>query len=315
MKLRISLAQLTIAVLFFSFLFGISCSRENSSTTPEDEIKASRISSESNADGEIVFNDVFDNVMGPNDNVGMTGTGIFGQRVNTDPGISARPDTLPPCVSVTVTYLNPPAPFPIRIVIDFGSSNTGCICRDGRVRRGKIITEYTNRLIIPGAIATTTFENYYVDSLKVEGTHIIKNTSSPVSITPPPDRIFTVDVVNGKLTRPNGNYFSWSSHKVITQTEGLATPNIPIDDVFKIEGTAQGQVFRDNMLVAWQSTTIEPLIKRFNCRWIVKGKIRTRRVASSTNNTWEAILDFGNGTCDNLATITINGVTYNITLR
>ena len=61
-------------------------------------------------------------------------------------------------------------------------------------------------------------------------------------------------------------------------------------------------------------TAIEPLFKRFNCRWIVKGRVRTIRANTNTNSPWVAVLDFGAGNCDNQAVITINGVSHQITL-
>ena len=73
---------------------------------------------------------------------------------------------------------NPPEStrfFPVKVVIDFGT--TGCRGLDGHYRKGKIITEYTNRLIVPGAFATTRFDGFYVDTIKVEGIHKITNTS------------------------------------------------------------------------------------------------------------------------------------------
>src|SRR6266536_2849541 len=151
MKLKFSPLQITLAVLIFALLILGSCSKENSrNEDPLQEEQASLISSESDGEAEMIFNEVFDDAMGPSDEVGMAGTGIFGRAATTLPGDVARPDTLPPCVTVTVTHLNPPNIFPIRIVIDFG--NTGCLCRDGRVRKGRIITEYTNRLLYPGAV-------------------------------------------------------------------------------------------------------------------------------------------------------------------
>jgi hypothetical protein len=46
----------------------------------------------------------------------------------------------------------------------------------------------------------------------------------------------------------------------------------------------------------------------------VKGRIRTIRINSLPTSPWVAVLDFGNGNCDNLAIITINGVPHQITL-
>ena len=308
MKLKFGLLNLLITSLFFSLFLFSSCQKENSQSG-ELESQASIASSEADSEAEMVFNQVFDDVIGVNDEVGMAGTGIFGKSAPGDPignNTTARPDSTR-CFTVTVTHLTS-APFPVRIVIDFGT--TGCLGRDGRVRKGKVIIEYTNRLIFPGAIATTTFDGHYVDDIKVEGTHKITNTST-VNV----NRQFTVDVINAKLSKPNGNFTQWNSQKVITQFEGLSTPNLPFDDIFKIEGSSSGNAKRGNLLVAWQSSITVPLIKRFNCRWIVQGRVRTVRVNNNTTSPWVAILDFGTGTCDNQATITINGVTHQISLH
>lgn len=297
MKLKHFPVKLT-AITFFSILvFFTACQKENSSSATDDqqELEASRVSGESDGEAEIVFNGIFDDAFGVNDEVGISGTGVFGR-------VTACPD-------VTIVRLNPPQAFPVKIILDFG--NPGCVGRDGHLRRGKIITEYTNRLIVPGAMATTTFDGFYFDSTKVEGTHKITNTGS--NATTPISRQFTVDVTAGKLTKPNGNFIEWNSHKVITQIEGLGT-NIPLDDIFRIEGSSNGKVKRGNLLVRWESNITEPLIKRFNCRWIVKGRIRIVRANTSTTGPWVAVLDFGQGTCDNQATVTINGTTHQITL-
>jgi hypothetical protein len=308
MKNALSLTRLLAGSLFFSLLIMVSCKKEQSGAG-DTEAQASKVSSESEAQAEIVFNGIFDDVMGVNDDVGIAGTGIFGRSNPGDPNgnnTMQRGDSIH-CFTVTVIHLTT-APFPKRIIIDFGT--TGCVGRDGHVRKGKIIIDYSNRLIIPGASATTTFDNFYIDNIKVEGTHIITNTSGANTAL----RQFTVTVTNGKLTWSNGNYIQWNSQKVITQMDGLATPN-PLDDIFKIEGSSHGTALRGNLLVAWQSTITVPLIKKFNCRWIVSGRIRTVRINTSNTSPWIAILDFGNGTCDNQATLTINGVTYQITLH
>ena len=298
MTRRISLTHLATLTFFFSLLMVSSCQKESSQTGSDEQqqTEASQVSSESDGESEIVFNGIFDDAIGVNDEVGIGGTGVFG-RVNA-------------CPDVTITHPNAPAVFPIRVVMDFGVN--GCRGTDGHYRKGKIITVYTNRLLIPGAMATTEFDGFYFDSLKVEGRHKITNTS-PAVATQPPARQFTVDITDGKLTRPSGNYIEWNSHKIITQTEGLLT-NIPIDDIFKVEGSARGKVKRGTLIVLWESSITEPLVKRFNCRWIVKGRVRTVRANTSPTGPWVAVLDFGAGTCDNQATITINGIPHQITL-
>jgi hypothetical protein len=285
-----------IAVLLgFLAISIVACQKEKSTTqdpVEQYEMNVSKLSSESDTEAEIIYDGIFDDAMGVNDEVGMGGMGIFG-RLNA-------------CPTVTVTRPNAPAPFPVRVVLDFG---TGCVARDGHYRKGKIIHVYTNRLIIPNAVAETAFDGFYFDSTKVEGTMRIKNTTEPTS-----GPRYQINVTNGKLTRPNGNFISWNSEKVRTQIEGVLTPLIPMDDAFRITGAARGQVKRDTTLVGWNATIVEPLVRRNNCRWIVQGTVRTVRENATTGTRFVGLINYGAGTCDNAATVTINGVTYNITL-
>jgi hypothetical protein len=307
MKSRFNLTQVAILSFFFVLLIVSSCAKETSqSGTDAQEEELSKAIGESDAEAQSTYNGLFDDVMGVNNEVGVAGSGVSYGRLDTMTPVAR-------CFTVTITH--PTAnPFPVIVVMDFG--NIGCSGPDGRVRRGKIITEYTNRLIYPGAIATTNFDRFYVDDIHVEGTHKITNISLiPV---PPANLImkYNVEVINGKLSKPDGNYLEWKSNKTITQVEGSSTPFYPRDDAFETTGGASGLVKRSNLLVRWESTITEPLLRRMTCQWIVKGRIRTVRanLPDPNNSRWVAVLDFGTGNCDNLATITINGVTRQITL-
>lgn len=282
-------------LIVIASLLLFSCQKEESKT--EDpiavaEVNASKVSTEADIEAEAIYDGLFDDAMGVNDEVGLGGTGIFGR--------------LTACPTVIVTRPNAPAPFPVRVVLDFG---TGCVARDGHSRRGKIIHVYTNRLITPGAVVETSFDGFYFDSIKVEGTHRIQNTTT-LSSGPQ----YKINVNNGKLTRPNGNFTAWNSEKIRTQIEGVVTPMLPMDDVFKLTGAARGSNRRDTTLITWNTNIIEPLIRNNNCRWIVKGTVRLVRENTTTGERWAGFINYGNGTCDNAATVTINGVTYNITL-
>jgi len=282
-----------------------SCKKERSGdNNPTDREQASLAASEANVAAEIVFNDVFDNVMGVNDDVGLAGTGVFG-RYMTGSGNSAteRPNG---CFEITITAINGANKFPVMIAIDFGG---GCEGKDGRVRKGKIISTYTGRLITAGASASTTFDGYEVDGVKVAGTHTVTNTSSNNN------RQFTIDIEDARLSDATGNYITWANHKIITQTEGLGTPLRPGDDIFTIEGNSEGQVKKGDILAIWTSEITEPLIKKFLCWWIAQGKLKTVLGAGSANDPWVAELNFGDGTCDKKAVVIINGATHEISLH
>jgi hypothetical protein len=306
---RLLTSILTVSLVTIFALYG--CKKEKSELSPQEEEQIAIASSESDAESENIFNDAFDDVLGANNEVGMEGTGIFG-RTTLDGGRGMQVDSVPACVTVTVIHLNTTSIFPVKIIVDFG---TGCQGRDGRIRSGKIITIYNGRLTVPGSTSSTTFENYHVDSVWVQGTLLIKNTSTPPTAGAIPVHQFTFDVINAKLTRPNGNFTEWTSHRVVTQVEGMLTPTTPLDDVYVITGNGHGSVHRGTFVCQWESNIFEPLRKRFTCRWITKGKIKVMRRNIASTSPWVAILDYGAGTCDNNAVLTVNGVAHPILLH
>jgi hypothetical protein len=201
-----------------------------------------------------------------------------------------------PCFTITVVP-NIPNVFPKTVTIDFG---TGCLGRDGKYRKGKIVSIYTNPMFVPGAKVSTTFIGYQVDSLKIEGTHIAENTSTSNM------QGWKVVVIEGKITNVNTNrWFKWNSTKNVLQIAGNGTPHFPMDDIYKITGSARSINSGGG---TWAALVTDPLIKKFSCRWIVKGTVKI------VKNGREAILDYGDGRCDNQAIIYINGVPHIITL-
>ena len=281
------------------------CVKENSDKSSEQDKEAFvEASSEADDEAQGIFDNVFNDVMGVNEEVGLGNTGIFGganqnslegELINTRSLLDSNH-----CFTLTITKLTGAA-FPVKVVLDFGE---GCIGRDGIKRKGKVITEYTNRLTIPGAVAATRFEGYSVNDVRVEGTHKISNRSTQDR------RIFHILITNARLSHPNGNFVLWNSEKSLTQVEGLGTPFYAKDDVFEIAGAANGSVKKGDRYFQWATLIIEPLIKKFTCRWIVKGIISIRK-----NDAQVALVNYGTGTCDNKATITVNGQTREITLH
>jgi hypothetical protein len=305
MKLNPLFTKRLIVFFFLAAIILVACKKDNSNDSNVDAATYATATTQSDAESQTVFDDVFDNVVGTSDEVGMTGVGITSTANNSNgsdviTGVNGPDSIVNPCFTISVTRLNPPDRFPVQIVIDFG---TGCTGRDGRTRKGKIITVYTKRLVVPGAKATTTFDGYFVNNIHVEGTHIIENTSTSDK------RIFHVQVISAKLSKPNGNYTEWSSDKTIEQTDGLGTPYWPFDDVFSITGQANGTLHRGNEFMQWSHIISKPLVKKFTCHWIVKGEVTIQKGSNPV-----AYLNFGNGDCDNKATITVNGVVHEITL-
>lgn len=199
-----------------------------------------------------------------------------------------------PCATITIT---PATGFPKTIVIDFGTSCT----HNGITRSGKINIYLTDSVRKSGSQATMTFTNYFVNLYKVEGTITWTNTSTPGT------RSWTRVTTGGKITAPDLRYWLHEGNRTVTQTAGVGTPT-PTDDVFSIyPGT---HTVTNSSNISRTCTILEALQRKVACANIDKGKIKVQ----GPNH--YAIIDFGDGTCDNLATISIDGrAPRTITLR
>lgn len=301
-----SLTRLITGLLILGLLAFPACRKENSGSGQADQQEFALVAAQTNSENAAIFDDVFDNVLGVNTEVGIGGTGVFGMANSgsewgQEPISGANGADSATCFTVTVNQLNPPDRFPLQIIIDFGS---GCTDRFGRTRKGKIVTEYTGPLTIPGNSASTTFDGYSINDIQVYGNHIITNKSTQDT------RAFEVAVSGAKISWPNGDFSEWNSKKTISQVEGLGTPLLASDDVFNISGGANGSVKKGDRFFQWGTEITEPLVKRFTCRWFEKGVVVFRK-----SNVGVAQLDFGTGACDNKATLTVNGQALEISLH
>lgn len=272
MKLKKILALLSIPSVFF-----LASCQKNNSNEPDPEIETTFKLSENQAVSESINDDatvIFFEA--------SVSSGFY--RLNGP----AETSGILSCANVTVTPQNT---FPKTIVIDFGN---GCTSADGINRKGKINISLSDYVHNPGATAVMTFENYYTAGYKVEGTITWTNTSTQNSIS------WTRQITGGKVTEPlSGYYWTHEGTKNVTQTAGASTPMNLLDDVYSVTGSHTVT----NPAGKTRTVTItEALEKKTTCHNISKGKVKIQA------NTHFAILDYGDGTCDNVATITIDGV-------
>jgi hypothetical protein len=282
---------ITRLICLYLLSIGLFACKKNQDTPPgpEEQEEFAAISAESDASAEAIFSSVFDNVVGVNSEVGIGGTGIFN---------NATPLDTMQCFSIEVIHLNPSAAFPIQVVVDFGRE---CVGRDGRIRKGRVITEYSNRLTVSGASAITRFDGYIVDDIKIEGEHVVINKSS--SAVP------TLETkVAARLSTLNGDFSQWNSERTITQAGRLTS--LASDDSFSVTGSASGFAKKGDKLFQWTTVISEPLIKKFACRWTTEGIVTIKKGTTAI-----AVLDYGTGQCDNKASFTVFGHVREITLH
>lgn len=190
------------------------------------------------------------------------------------------------CAQVTVS----PGAFPKTITLDFGTA--GCTSNNGVTRSGVVTIVLSDSLRHTGTTATMTFQNYFVNGYHKEGTITWTNTSTAGT------KSWHREVANGRITAPDGRSWTHSSARDITQVAGVNTPRVLIDDAFTVTGN--GTVTNSNGATR-TSTILTALHKQVLCAHIDQGSVRYQ----GPNH--YATLDFGNGTCDNLATIAIDG--------
>ncbi len=176
--------------------------------------------------------------------------------------------------------------YPVTLTIDFG---TACVAANGKTKSGKVIVVKSAPWKVAGASRSVTFENHYVDGVKVEGTQTATNAG----------------VVGGKQT------FNWTGAITLTKADnssvtrnetrtreyiaGFDTPGVSADDVIQFSGSST--VTRSDNSTYSRTITV-PLVKKGNCDYITAGIVEI-----SKSGTEKYTIDYGTGDCDNKATV------------
>jgi len=190
--------------------------------------------------------------------------------------------------------------FPDTLIVDFGA---GCVSNDGISRSGSITYIFSGKLSTPGTTISSSFNNYSVNGYKIGGTYSIKNTSTGASLS------LTSAVTSGSITYPNDTSYTFSG----TKTALLLIPpsNIldPTSFVFNITG---GYSISNSFGESLTATITTPLERKQTCKHVDSGIVSFKytKGTASVNGT----LDYGNGTCDDSALITIGAFTKTVTL-
>lgn len=273
-----------LSIILVGAILFQSCDKEKTSTLTDDEVAMA----EDDALAENLFSEIFDIALSAEQLVdGLINNGTLKSVVISDS-----------CPNVTVDH--PDSTYwPKIITIDYGDGCTGFY---EQTRSGKIIIQVTGRYRVAGTSRTITLENYYINGIHVEGTKTVTNNgeNDNGNIT------YSIELTGGKITTPDSIVITRESVRTREWVEGSDTRNI-WDDVYFITGQTTGTNFRG---VAYSRTIITPLEWAATCRFIKSGSID---IVVSEND--PITLDFGNGECDNEATVSRNGETKTIQLR
>jgi hypothetical protein len=202
------------------------------------------------------------------------------------------------CPAVTITHPSDGI-WPKTITIDFGA---GCSGLFDNTRSGKIIITVSGPRMTEGSTKTVTFDNYFFNGIKVEGTKVIENMGNNNN----QNVVFSVTLTNGKLTLPDGKTIQRSFQHQREWIAGLLTRNI-WDDECLVTGIATGVNING---VAYTNTITTALLWKRVCKFVVSGVVRIERTGADPVE-----INYGTGECDAVATVTRGTETKEITLR
>jgi len=190
------------------------------------------------------------------------------------------------------------AGYPITITIDYGDST---LTNHDRVIRGKVTIEISGPKDTDGSTRTITYVNCEIDSIGISGTSVETFNGDGTTIS----KKTTASIV--KFTLPDGTILDRTGTEVHEWLEGLSTPLVRDDDRIQVTGkievkSSTGDTYSREITV--------PLIRLGDCKNPVEGI-----VVLVKNGTEIASLDYGDGTCDNLANLTADGATVEIQLK
>ncbi len=179
---------------------------------------------------------------------------------------------------------------------------------DGKIRSGSLKIRLTDKIRNPGAKMIIYMLNYKTGLIGYACDSIVVTTLSSDTVTRRTS--FNVKLVNGVCTNTAAStpwVIKYSSDRTFTTySQGNPLGTGAVTEVF---GTASG-TNRAGRTFAVNIPSASPLIKHKSCQYVDKG------VMELTPDGFKArIIDYGNGSCDDDATFTVNGNTVAFKLK
>lgn len=208
-----------------------------------------------------------------------------------------------PCAVITVEPEDG-VTFPKVITIDYGEGCTIIFRNDTITYMGQVIVTVTDRYYVPGAQRIITFNEFYINGAKLEGTRTITNLGQndeghlEVQVT----------LANGKITFEDG---TWA-----TRTSNIVREWVRKEDRLEDTLYITGSAFGINILGEEYIREItEPIMMihcpDFNYRWVrVDGTITIMNSVKGVTT-----IDFGDGTCESALILGKMGERYNLRFR
>ncbi len=201
------------------------------------------------------------------------------------------------CATITIDSLSTPR----TITVDFGAAN--CLCQDGKNRRGKIIRSFTGKYKDVGSVHSITYNNYFVNDNQIKGYKTVTHNALNAAL----NENYTVDTKDTLVKAANAGTVTWQSIRNREYVVGYNT-SIWGDDVLHITGSGSG--VRANGFT-WAMNITQPLVVEMACQYkIVSGEMQIQPQGKALRT-----VNYGSGTCDNQATMTINNKVFTFNFK
>ncbi len=238
---------------------------------------------------------------------GVTATQLGGRENEEIAGsVFAANDKLK-CAKITITKsANSTKDNPSGVITIVYPDDGSCKDSRGVARKGTITITYTGIRFAVNSKITTTFTNFFIGGVKVEGTHVLTNVTPTKTDYPR----FNVVITDGKLTFLNG--------KTITRTQNFTREwqraANPLEDKWVLlkDGVASG-TNRDGK--QYLTTITKDLVYSRSCQVSSKVFIPVSGEKTLLSDNKLITLNFGDGACDNKVTITINGKSTDVEIK
>jgi len=183
---------------------------------------------------------------------------------------------------------------------DYG---TGIETKHGKVIKGKVVIVISGPRKVDGSTRTITYTNCEIDSIGINGTCTETFNGDNLAT-----RMITVDS-NVDFTLPDGTVLTREGINVRKWLQGLDTPMERDDDMIQITGTINITSSASDKYARVISSD-NPLIRLGDCQHPVQGTVTFYK-----NDAEIASLDYGDGTCDNLAELTTGDTIVEIEMK
>ncbi|MEO8471919.1 MAG: hypothetical protein ABI477_06985 [Chryseolinea sp.] len=193
------------------------------------------------------------------------------------------------------------------LTIDFGD---GCVGPYGKTRKGKIFVAYSS--VIGDSIANRiiTFENYFVNNKGVTGTIELRD----ISINASGNLQSVKKLVDLTISFPNGERVVFNGSRTRELISGYAD-DILSNNIYKITGSVSGESTTGR---SFALEITNPIIADWTCAAQgnfarVAGTVEMTKLGGYV--TRKRTVDYGDGECDNIITITTFRRTYQVSVN